>query len=185
MNINLSQSLFQDTFFVAGAQLTPYRRLRQIELELRAINDLLKKSEFSERRSNLKMSKLDKNIPEESIELEELEWERESTQQLIVDCKLRKANFEELKDQLIKSVPKEYWDAGFENAELEYWTTYVSKQISMAKAIGVAPSQNIIEMWLQLPQDAQFDALVLSNRDAITLQAMDKKALSYANPQKT
>jgi len=168
--INLGQSQFQDTHFVAGAQLTPYRRLRQIELELRSIEDGIKRSEFSMRRLKLKIDALDPSDPTQQIDIEEAQWDIQQQEQLYIDALRRKMNFESLRSELLASVPKEYWDRGYEAAEAEHWPAYFAKQIGTALAMGLPPPQNIMEQVLLLPQDLQKKCVLLAQDNAKQLQ---------------
>jgi len=168
--VNLGQSQFQDTHFVAGAQLTPYRRLRQIELELRSINDSIKRTQFSMRRLELKIKSLNPDSEADAIDIEEAKWDMEQQTQLYVDAVRRQMNFEKLKSELLASVPKEYWEQGYESAEADYWPAYFSKQIGMAMAMGLPPPQNMVEQVLLLPPDLQRKTILLAQEKAQTLQ---------------
>lgn len=168
--VNLSQSQFQDTFFVAGAQLTPFRRLRQIELELRSITDSIKRAQFNMRRLEVKIKKLDPEDEEQLIDIEEAKWDMEQQTQLYIDAVRRQLNFEKLKSDLLASVPREYWEQGYEAAEAEYWPAYFSKQISMALAMGLPPPQQAMEQVLLLPPELQKKTILLSQEKAKALQ---------------
>ena len=58
-SVKLGQSLFQDTFFVANSQLTPYRKLRQLELELNELDSSIKRANFQLRRQSIKKKELE------------------------------------------------------------------------------------------------------------------------------
>lgn len=182
--VKLGQSQFQDTFFVANAQLTPFRKLRQLELELNSLNDTLTKSEFNIRRKKLAMSKMDLQNEADLIDFQEAEFDLKNQVKFIDDAKSRKANFELMKKQLLESIPKEYWEQGFENAELEHWTRYAAKQIGMAKALGLPPPVSALEMMSNLPENAQFDVLRLSNTDALKLASMDQQVIHQLQADK-
>ena len=152
--MNLGQSTFQDTVFVAGAQLTPYRRLRQIELELRQIDDSLARNSFALRRLKLKIAKLNPDDPEQAIELDEANWDLKQQEQLRLDSISRQQNFYKLKEETLRSMPQEYWDAGFEANEQEHWTLYLTKQLTLARATG-AVDKNAVEMTLLMPPESQ------------------------------
>lgn len=155
MQINLGQSQFQDTFFVAQAQLTPYRQLRQIELELRSIEDALMRGSFQERKLKVKISKLDPQDPEQAIEIDEANWDLRQQEQLAHDALARKANFEALKEELIVNVPKSYWDLGYEAAEAEHWVLHFSRKMAFEQYALGRPSVQTIEQVSLLPVDMQ------------------------------
>jgi hypothetical protein len=173
---NLGQSRFQDTFFVAGAQLTPFRQLRQIELELRSIDDAIHQAHINERKLNLKLKKLNPEVEEDLIEIDDIAYQRKQQHQLLQDALGRKINFEELKKLLLASVKQEYWDAGYEAAEAEHWPAYFAKQIGMSMAMGLPPPQNIVEQVLLLPLELQKKTILLAQEKAQTLQ------LTYGPP---
>lgn len=166
---NLGQSRFQDTHFVANAQLTPFRQLRQIELELRSINDAIHQAQINERKLNLKLKKLDPSIEEDLIEIDDATYQRKQQHQLLQDAIGRKVNFEQMRDELLANIPKDYWDRGFEAAEAEHWPAYFAKQIGMAMAMGLAPPQNVIEQVLLLPVELQRTTVALAQDKAKTL----------------
>jgi hypothetical protein len=168
--MNLGQSQFQDTFFVAGAQLTPYRQLRQIELELRSIESAIKTSEFAQRRLKLKLAKLNPDSEEDQIEIDEANWNALQQQQLLDDAWARRANFMRMRDDLLASVPKSYWDAGFEANEGEHWKQYFAHQISMAMAMGLPPPASAVESIMLLPPQLKKEAILLSQQKAASLQ---------------
>ena len=153
--MNLGQSLFQDTYFVAGAQLTPYRQLRQIELELRSIEDALVRSSLAARRLRLKISKLDPAIPEDALDIEEAEWDLAQQVQLQRDAEARRQNFMHLKSTLLKNTPNEYWDAGYEAAEEQHWLMHFSKQLALENLTPGTASKHTIEQVMLLPQNLQ------------------------------
>jgi hypothetical protein len=163
-SVKLGQSLFQDTFFVANAQLTPYRKLRQIELELNELDSSIKRANFQLRRQEVNKKDLENKLrlPQHAlsaydnkelleIDLEELELSIEQTKRLLEDAEHRRDNFLLLREQLLNSVPQEYWDQGFENAELENWTKYFSKQLQISILTGV-PNTQLLEQISQLPE---------------------------------
>lgn len=152
--VNLGQSQFQDTFFVAGAQLTPYRQLRQIELQVREIEGSLKRADINRRRMELKIAKLDPTDQEQALDIEEFQYDLEQQLQLIDDAKARLANFDLMRRQLMERTPKEYWDQGFEQAEVEYHQLYLGKQLAMAKMTGIQ-DKNVIEQIMLLPSEMQ------------------------------
>lgn len=174
--MNLGQSQFQDTYFVSGAQLTPYRRLRQIELEMRSISDGLKRTEFALRKSQVKMKSLDPSDELQKIEIEEFEWDQLCQRQLIEDAKARLANFQMLKEELINSVPQEYWDAGFEAAEEEHWVLHFTKQLTMSKLLG-APDKHALEQVLLLPEAAQERVMIGVHQQTQALIAKNEEIL--------
>ena len=161
-SVKLGQSLFQDTFFVANAQLTPYRKLRQIELELNELDSSIKRANFQLRRQEVNKKDLERKLrhPQSQvsenkelleIDLEELCFNIEQTKRLLEDAEHRRDNFILLREQLLNSVPQEYWDQGFENAELENWTKYFSKQLQISILTGV-PNTQLLEQISQLPE---------------------------------
>lgn len=175
--MKFSQSQFQDTFFVAGSQITPFRRLRQIKMEIYNLEDSIKKSELNARRLELKLKKLDPVNEEDAIDIEEHLWDRERQKQMLDDAVSRLDNFKLMEKQLLESIPQDYWDAGFENAELEHWTKHVAKQIGMAKAMGLPPPASAVEMWMQLPEHAQYDALALCTIDTAKMISMNQQVI--------
>lgn len=166
--VNLGQSQFQDTFFVAGAELTPYRRLRQIELELRSIEDALKRGSIAQRRLELKVSKLDPKVPEQALDIEEAEWDLQQQLQLIADAEGRKSNFLEMKRQLLQNVPQEYWDIGYENAELDHWVAHFSQQLALMRIAG-QPNLQLMQQICLLPETAQHQVMQLTESKVLAL----------------
>lgn len=175
--MNLGQSQFQDTFFVAGAQLTPYRQLRQLELELRSIESALKQSEFATRRLVLKLSKLDPNDAEQAIDIDEAKWATQEQEQMLQDAQARKANFLRMKAELLAGVPQEYWDAGFEANECNHWTAYLTKQLTMSQMLGM-PDRTSLEMVMLMPQEAQNQIMLGVNKQVIMLQQRNADVLA-------
>ncbi len=160
--VNLGQSQFQDTFFVAGAQLTPFRQLRQIELQVKELENSLKKADINKRRTKLRIAGLNPVDPLEALDIEELEYDLGQQEQLITDAKVRLANFLLMREQLLERTPKEYWDQGFEQAEVEYWTFRLAKQLAIAKTTGV-PDTHLIEQMMLLPMEMQNNIVQLTN----------------------
>ena len=178
--MNLGQSTFQDTFFVAGAQLTPYRQLRQIDLELRQIEDGLKRASLNLRRTQLKLSKLNPEIPEEALDIEEAEWDMMQQKQLVADAESRRDNFKALREVCLASAPAEYWSAGFEAAELEHWTRYIGKALLTASVLGV-PDKNALEQMMLMPPEAQDRIMIDVARSVKSLQLKNAEVLRLAN----
>jgi hypothetical protein len=168
--MNLGQSQFQDTYFVAGAQLTPFRQLRQIELELRSIESAIKTAEFAKRRLELKLKKLDPTDEEDIITIDEASWESFQQQQLLDDAWARRKNFMQMKDDLLARVPKAYWEAGFEANEGEHWKQYFAHQISTALAMGLPPPVNAVESIMLLPPALRKEAVLLAQNQATNLR---------------
>jgi hypothetical protein len=161
-SVKLGQSLFQDTFFVANSALTPYRKLRQLELEINDLNTSITRTGFDLRRQEIKKRAIERDLrkPQSELEvdkelleidLEEMELGLQQTNRLLEDANARKANFELMKKQLLEETPQEYWDQGFENAELENWTKHFAKQLSISLLTGV-PNTNLMEQMTQLPE---------------------------------
>ena len=180
--MNLGQSQFQDTFFVAGAQLTPFRQLRQIELELRSIEDSLKRGDIQRRRTVLKLSKLNPSIPEEALDTEEAEWDLQQQEQLIKDAEGRKANFLRLKEELLANVPAEYWEQGFESAECEHWVKYLTKQLTVSQILGV-PDRQAMEQLMLMPQEAQDQVMIGVDKQSHQLQLRNQEVLQLSNAE--
>lgn len=166
--VNLGQSRFQDTYFVAQAQYTPYRQLRQIELELRQIEDSLKKADFTKRRMELRIKKLDPADPDQAIDIEEAQWDLSQHQSLLEDTLSRKENFESLKRELLAGVPEEYWAIGYEAAELEHWVQVISQEMAIMRITGHVNIQTMKQLTM-LPMEAQQQVLALSSRQATIL----------------
>lgn len=177
--MNLGQSTFQDTVFVAGAQLTPYRQLRQIDLELRQIEDSLKRASINLRRTELKLQKLNPAIPEEALDIEEAEWDMMQQKQLVADAEARRDNFKSLRAVCLASAPDEYWSAGFEAAELEHWTLYLSKALTTAAVLGI-PDKTALEQMMLMPRDAQDRIMIDVARSVKTLQLKNAEVLRLA-----
>ncbi len=178
--MNLGQSTFQDTFFVAGAQLTPFRQLRQIDLELRSIEDGLKRSSIAKRRTALKLAKLNPEIPEEALDIEEAEWDLKQQEQLIADAESRRANFLALRETCLASAPQEYWDAGFEAAELEHWTLFITKALTTAQVLGM-PDKNAMEQLLLMPPEAQDKIMIGVAKTTQALQLRNQQVLQLTS----
>lgn len=172
--VKLGQSLFQDTFFVANSQLTPFRKLRQIELELNQLESSIFKTELNLKRQNIKMKELNLKLSKPQSELnenkelleidkEELYFDMQNTWRLLQDAKDRVENFTLLKKQLIESVPQEYWDQGFEQAEFDNWTKHFAKQLQISILTGV-PNPHLIEQISQLPEQ-MVKQIMISGKD--------------------
>lgn len=134
--VNIGQSEFQDTFMVVADEITPFRKLRKIELHIKELRDALKHNEFNMRKNLVKINHLKDEILTNNdelkkIELEELEYGMEGYKQLKNDAERRLINFEKMKQQLIEETPESYWKQGFENAETEYWIEYFSRRIAL------------------------------------------------------
>ena len=175
-SVKLGQSLFQDTFFVANSQLTPYRKLRQLELELHQLDNAIKKTNFTIRRQEIKKREFERilrqpqselQVSKELIEidLEELCLDMENTKRLLDDSIHRRDNFLLMREQLLNEVPKEYWDQGFENAELDHWTKHFAKQLQISLLSGV-PNPQLVEQMSQLPEDMVKQILLEGNTKA-------------------
>ena len=168
-NVNLGQSQFQDCFFVAGAQLSPYRQLRQIELELRSIEDSLKRASIQERRLRLKLSKLDLEDESQALDAEEITWDLHQQTQMINDAEGRKANFLRLREELLAQVPKEYWDLGYENAECDHWVRVFSQELALMRITGQMNPQTMKQICL-MPPEAQQQITMIANQEVLRLQ---------------
>lgn len=178
--VNLSHnSKFQDTYFAVNAQLTPYRQLRQIELEIRSIEDSIKQAEFATRRLAIKMNKLNPEDESDAIDLDEAKWDLGRQEALLNDAFSRLANFKQMREDLLAMVPKHYWDAGFEAAEAEHWTVYYAKQLSTAMALGLPPPPSAMEAVLLLPEINQRQCIALAQTQVQQLQ------LAYAQQTQT
>ena len=150
-SVKLGQSLFQDTFFVANSPLTPYRKLRQLELELSELDVTIKKTTIQLKRQEIIAKRMNPADPLQALDLEEMEIGREQTLRLLEDAKHRRDNFLKIREQLLAETPQEYWDQGFENAELENWTKHFSKQLQISILTGV-PNTQLLEQISQLPE---------------------------------
>ena len=183
-SVKLGQSLFQDTFFVANSALTPYRKLRQLELELNELDTSIKKTGFNLRRQAINKAELERKLrkPQSEIaenkdllqiDLEELELGLEQTKRLLQDAEDRKANFELMKEQLLAEIPQEYWDQGFENAELEQWTKHFAKQLSISMVTGV-PNVSLIEQIASLPVEMTKQIMIEAKAGTAQFLLLDK-----------
>lgn len=175
--VNLGQSQFQDTFFVAQAQFTPYRQLRQIELELRQIEDGLKRSSLMCRRLQLKIEKLDKNDPEQALDIEECEWDLQQQVQMVADSEARRANFLAMKQQLLEGVPQEYWDRGYENCELDHWVQVIAHDMAVMRLTGQI-NPTTMKQLAMLPEGAVQHVLQLTNEKALRLGSPETKSIT-------
>lgn len=173
MNLKLGQSAFQDTFFVVGAQLTPYRQLRQIELELGELANSIKKTEINLKRQEIKLSKLNLDDPLESLDAEELEIDKEQTLRLLKDAKAREANFQLMKQQLLENTPDEYWEKSFEECEFENWSKYFAKQLQISILTGV-PNPQLIEQISTLPEQMVKQIMIEGKAQAQQFLLLDK-----------
>jgi hypothetical protein len=184
-SVKLGQSLFQDTFFVANSALTPYRKLRQLELELNELDTSIKKANFNLRRQDIKkreyerilrkpQSEVTENKELVEIDLEELLLGIEQTQRLLEDAQHRRDNFLKIREQLLESVPQEYWDQGFENAELENWTKHFAKQLAISMVTGV-PNVSLIEQIASLPVEMTKQIMLEAKAGSQQFLLLDKQ----------
>ena len=184
-SVKLGQSLFQDTFFVANSQLTPYRKLRQLELELNELDNAIKKSNFQLRRQDIKKREYERILRKPQaevaenkeliqIDLEELELGIEQTKRLLEDAEHRRDNFLKIREQLLESVPPEYWDQGFENAELENWTKHFAKQLAISMVTGV-PNVSLIEQIASLPVEMTKQIMLEAKAGSQQFLLLDKQ----------
>ena len=185
MDLKLGQSAWQDVFFVVGSQLTPWRKLRQIELELNELNSSIKKTEFNLRRQAIKKTELElklrkpqSELPENKellqIDLEELELGLEQTNRLLKDAEARKANFELMKEQLLAETPKEYWLKSFEECEFEQWTKHFAKQLAISMVTGV-PNVALIEQMASLPVEMTKQIMLEAKAGSQQFLLLDKQ----------
>ena len=158
-SVNLGQSQFQDAFFVVGAQHTAFRKLRQVELEIRSLEDAVKQHEFTVRKNAVKISRLDLSDELQVIEKEEIEWATMRAEQLLVDAKSRLDQYLVMRDQIFESAPKEYWDQGYDAAEAEHWPLYFGKKMALEIAATGQPSIQTAEQVSLLPDDLKKKAL--------------------------
>ena len=157
---NLGQSQFQDVAFVVGAQCTSYRKLRQIQLEMRSLEDAIKHHEFTSRKNKVKIERLLKSKDElDLIEAEELQWSDFRSHELLMDAKARYAQFEEMLKQTIEAESAEYWANGYEQAELEYWPKYFGKKMALEIAATGNPSLQTAEQVSLLPETLKREVL--------------------------
>lgn len=172
-SVKLGQSLFQDTFFVANSQLTPFRKLRQLELELQELDTAIKKANIQLKRLAIKKRDLNPDDELESLELEELAIDETNTKRLLSDACDRRDNFLKMKEQLLEEVPQEYWNQGFENAELQYWTKHFAKQLSIAMITGI-PNPQLVDQMTVLPVDMVKSIMIEAKQGANQLALIDK-----------
>jgi hypothetical protein len=138
-----------------------------LQLQIKEIQDSLKHTEFEIRKNRVKIKRLNALDELESIEIEELEWGINNSQNLVIDALNRLENFLKMRTQLLYEVPQEYWDAGYEAAELEHWTNHFSNQLSLETMSNGAASLQTVQQIMLLPKNVQSDIFRL--RDA-TLQ---------------
>jgi hypothetical protein len=160
-SVNLGQSQFQDAFFVVGAQVTPYRELRQIELEIRSLEDAIKTAEFSKRRNKIKLEKLEQTIsdPLVEIDIDELKWNMGRGDQLLADSKARLEQFIVMRELCIKKETQEYWDRGYEAAECEHWPIYFGKKMALEIAATGRASISTTEQIALLSDDLKLSCM--------------------------
>lgn len=172
--VKLGQSLFQDTFFVYNSQLTPYRKLRQLELEIRELDTAIRKAKINQKRLQLREDELIaiSDDPHNALDLEELQIEKEGVVRLLEDAEHRKANFEKMKEQLLTEVPKEYWDQGFENAEAENWIKHFAKQLAICRITGL-PNAGLIDQLATLPVEMTAQILLESKVGAAQFAGLE------------
>jgi hypothetical protein len=174
--VNLGQSQFQDIYFVAGAQLTPYRTLRQLQLQINELEGSLKKADINKRRTIIKIHRLDLTDELQALDAEEFTFDLNQQEALIVDAKGRLDNYLKMKEELLGVVPKSYWDAGFEAAEKEHWTAHFAKQLAISRMTGI-PDKQLAEQMMLLPQNMISNILQLSNEQSSTFE--NKPSLDY------
>ena len=183
-SVKLGQSLFQDTFFVANSQLTPYRKLRQLELELNELDHTIKLANIQAKRQKIlqrqlendlrkPQSELDKSKELIELDLEEMLIAVENSQRLLEDAEHRRDNFLKLREQLLESVPAEYWEQGFENAEFEHWTKHFAKQLQISILTGV-PNTQLIEQISTLPEQMVKNIMLEGKAQAQQFMLLDK-----------
>ena len=172
-SVKLGQSLFQDTFFVANSQLTPYRKLRQLELEMNELDNAIKKANINLKRLAIKKRDLNPDDELESLEIEEIEIDVINTHRLLEDAEHRRDNFLKLREQLLESVPAQYWDQGFENAEFEHWTKHFAKQLQISILTGV-PNPQLIEQISSLPEQMVKNIMLEGKSQAQQFMLLDK-----------
>lgn len=151
--VNLGQSEFQDSFMVAGAEDSPYRKLRKLELHINELTCSIKVNSFKKRKTIIELKKLNKDDEIEAIEIEEIEFALSTSYHVTKDAELRLANFEMLKKKLIDSVPSKYWDLGYENAEFSHWVNFFSKKVALEKLVTGTVSIATLEQILVLPNE--------------------------------
>jgi hypothetical protein len=176
IRVNLGQSEFQDTFFVVSPELTPYRQLRKIELQIRELKDSLKKADFEKRKTIVKMSRLDPEDPLEAIEIEEYEYALESQKSLVEDAESRLMNFELIKAQLIEGTPEDYWDQGYEASEGEYWVNYYSRRMALEKMAHGRVLPDTMEKIMTLPNELVKQAFIISDQNEQEIMKLEVKA---------
>lgn len=186
-SVKLGQSLFQDTFFVANSALTPYRKLRQLELELNELDTSIKRANFTLRRQEIQkkqielklrqpQSELTENKELLEIDLEEMQLSVESAKRLLEDAEHRRDNFLKLREQLLEAVPAEYWEQGFENAEFEHWTKHFAKQLQISILTGV-PNTQLIEQISTLPEQMVKNIMLEGKAQAHQFMLLDKSTV--------
>lgn len=186
MNITFGQSQFVDTFFVAQAHLTPYRQMRQIELQISELTIAIKRASINERKMKLEISELDASNPKDALRIEEIELDLSTQTQLLADAESRLLNFQRLKEELIMGVPQEYWDRGFEAAEADHWVTYYSRQMAFETLALGRPSMQSIQQVSLLPYELQKQIHIGCEQNKLMLAApMDSidAEVKIAEPQ--
>lgn len=173
-SVKLGQSLFQDTFFVANEPLTPYRKLRQLELELNELDTAIKKTNIQLKRLAIHIRDLNPEDELEALDIEEKQITVEQTKRLLEDAIHRRDNFLLLRQQLLDAVPKEYWDQGFEQAEFEHWTKHFAKQLQISILTGV-PNPALIERISSLPEDMIKQVMIEGKAEANKFLLLDQK----------
>lgn len=184
--VKLGQSAFQDTFFVACAQETPYRRLRQLELEIRELKNALVLHSLTERRDDIKQKRLAAEVAtadslrklEIEVDLEEISWKMANCVNVMRDAQERLANFEQMRAQLLDAVPQSYWDMGFEVAEQQYWEIRISKQLAYSRIIGL-PDKSALDQLMLMPPESRATILRSVQQNILEFGKEEKLAIGY------
>lgn len=156
--VNLGQSEFQDTFMVVADEPTPFRKLRKIELHIRELEEAITHNKFNIRRMEIKIKRLTEKLsigPDEieAIDLEELEYQLKGSTQLLSDANHRMVNFQTMKQQIIDETPVEYWEAGFENAEMDHWVQFFSRRAALEMVGDGHVSTAMLEQIVRFPDE--------------------------------
>lgn len=71
------------------------------------------------------------------------------------EIKARLDNYAALREKILACRPQEYWDAGFEAAEGEYWVNTLARKVALENMLNGRPAIETMGAVLSLPADLQ------------------------------
>ena len=166
--VNLSQSLFQDTYFVVAAEMTAYRQLRAIELQMHELDQSIQAANLHIARLQIRITEIDESLT--STEMDNVDRTENANaikiqERLLTDARSRLDNFYKMKLQVLGGSSQEYWDAGFEAAEGEYWVAKLSRQIAIERLTQGTVGPQTLNQIAALPNDMAIQ-VISASRDA-------------------